>query len=396
MRRNKDPPLSAPSAPRFINNQQRIQGDNFCQMHKNALLLTTGLSSSELIYAQLKSSFTENPYCILLDHEWKSVVVSIRGTFSLEDCVTDVLIDPESLEQLGIDYGFDGQGQYCHGGVRSCARNVYQDLNRHGLLNDLFLGENALYPHYTLRLVGHSLGAATCTLLSFMLRPQFPSLRVVNYNPPGCSLTWELATKCHSWCTSFVLDSDLVPRLSRESMEHLRDEVIHIVARIKVPKIEIAQRVLQGETLLEDMLWEPDEVPDSLFKLQLERFKAVQAERRLNRGVVRSILMYPPGRMVHLVKTGERKSCVHGLAKCITCFTSNAGFDYTPIYINNDDLHEIVVSPTMVRTIVDYTRAFLPEPIFFSTLSLLQGTDHFPNRIRDELENIVIRLANDS
>jgi len=58
------------------------------QIHKSALLLTTGLSESDLLYVQLQSSFTQNPYCILLDHAWKSVVVSIRGSFSLEDCVT--------------------------------------------------------------------------------------------------------------------------------------------------------------------------------------------------------------------------------------------------------------------------------------------------------------------
>lgn len=47
--------------------------------------------------------------------------------------------------------------------------------------------------------------------------------------------------------------------------------------------------------------------------------------------------------------------------KCITCCTSNAGFKYTPMWANNDDFNEIVISSTM-------------------------GTDHFPNRVCIEIE----------
>lgn len=343
----------------------RLLGDNAWQMHKNALLITAGLQEADLVYAQLQSGFSENPYCILLDHAWKSVVVSVRGTFSLEDCVTDVLIEPESLEPLGEEFGFDAKGQYCHGGVLACVRNVYRDLKRHRLLESLLLGDSALYPNYKLRLVGHSLGAATCTILSYMLRPKFPNLRCVNYSPPGCSLTWELATKCQDWCTSFVLDADLVPRLSLDSMEHLRDEILELIARIKVPKIEVARRVVieGGSINLDDLLHEEDSIPDTEYKQQLERFRAIQMERRSSRGMRRSVKLYPPGKMIHLVKTGERKSCIHGMAKCLTCCTTNIGFEYTPIWVKNDDFPEIVVTPTM-------------------------GSDHFPNRIQAMLERV--------
>ena len=360
----------------------RIEGDNLCETHKSAILLTAGLSEADLVYVQLKSSFSDVPYCILLDHEWRSVVVSIRGTFSLEDCVTDVLIEPESLEELGNDFGFDGSNQYCHGGVLSCVRNVYRDLERHGLLDHLLLGENAIYPEYTLRLCGHSLGAATCTLISFMLRPKFPSLRCLNYSPPGVTFTWEMATQCKEWCTSCVLDSDLVPRLSVDAMERLRDEVLELIGRIKVPKIEVARRFVHSslwvwgirlsseheledaEALMksiEDILHDPDEVPDSEFQQQLARFKAIQEERRRQRGTTRAIQLYPPGRILHLAKTGEARSIAAGLAKCLTCCTTNMGSRYVPVWINNDDLNEIVVSPTM-------------------------ATDHFPNRMRAILE----------
>lgn len=342
----------------------RIEGDNLCQMHKKSLLLTAGIKEGQLVYAHLKNGFGDTPYCILLDHEWKSVVLSIRGTFSLEDCVTDVLIEPESMDALGREFGFDGSNQYCHGGVLACVRNVYRDLQRHGLLEALLLGEQALYGDYTLRLVGHSLGAATCTILSYVLRPSFPTVRCVNYSPPGCTLTWELATACNDWCTSFVLDTDLVPRLSRESMESLRDEVLELIPRIKVPKIALAPLLVKGSFhRVDDLLYPEDQVPASSFREQLERFKTIQNERRSSRGMIRDVKLFPPGKIVHLVKTGERRVFLHGVAKWLTCFTTNLGFQYRPVWIGNDELNEIVVSSTM-------------------------GTNHFPNRIRFMLEQV--------
>jgi len=360
----------------------RVIGNDFCGVHKAALLLQAGIEDTDLVYAQLHSSFSEIPYCILIDHEWQSVVLAIRGTFSLEDCVTDVMVDPESLEELGNEYRFNAKDQYCHGGVMNCARIVMTDLNRHGILERLLLGDDAKYPSYTLRVVGHSLGAATATLISYMLRPKFSSLRCLNYSPPGCSFTWGMATECQDWCLAFVLDSDLVPRLSRDTMEHLRDEVLDLFGRIKVPKIELARKIFGSASRLssrsaplneqqdvlqhtiEEILYNTQEVPlDSDYQRQLHTFRSVQSERRSIRGRLRSVKLFPPGRMVHFMKTSQRKTCGSTCLKCLTCCTTNVGSQYTPVWVKNDDFNEIVIGSTM-------------------------GTDHFPNRICTTMEQI--------
>ena len=56
------------------------------------------------------------------------MVLSIRGTLSLEDCLIDVLIDPQPLDDLGREHNFNGEGQYCHNGVLGCAKNIYKDF----------------------------------------------------------------------------------------------------------------------------------------------------------------------------------------------------------------------------------------------------------------------------
>ena len=278
------------------------------------------------------------------------------------------------------------RGQFCHAVVLACFENIIEDLRRLGLLEQLLLDE---YPSYELRVVGHSLCAGVATLLSYVLRAKFATLKVYGFAPPGCTLTWKLATDCMPWTTSFVLDNDIVPRLSVLALEDLRDEVLELIGRIKVPKYKVFETFVRGsdgrrgclfgsdgagsdlyyddlEDLTHVIQGILDESPrDTLYSRQVQEFLRVQHTRKESRGETNSqrILFYPPGRMIHLLKTGEEGGCAHLLTKTITCCTSNSGFLYTPVYIANDDLDEIVVNATM-------------------------GTDHFIDRIFYELQKV--------
>ena len=369
--------------------EQRIQHDNVWQAHKHGILLTAGVPEADLVYAQLESSFEDNPYCVILDHAWHSVVISVRGTFSLEDVITDTLVEPVCLEALGAECGFDGRQQYCHGGVLACARNVYRDLHQKGILTQLISGDDAPYPDYTLRLVGHSLGASAAALLSFMLRSQYPQLQCISYGPVGCTFTDEMAVACREWCVSCVLDADLVPRLSVDALRNLRDETLQLIGRIRVPKIELARRLADPQRCcqqlvccrapdeeddddvrrrLKDVLYEEDDVPTTDYHQQLERFSQVQSERLRQRTTVQ---LYPPGRILLLAKTGEAHTCFNTVSKLVTCCTISTGARYVPVWVDNDELHEIVVTPTM-------------------------GTDHFPNRISAVLERVATDFHTES
>ena len=103
--------------------------------------------------------------------------------------------------------------------MRRLIRSTFIPRPRHKILHTLLLGENAEYQDYTLRIVGHSLGAGIGVILSYMLRNTFPTLRCICYSPPGGLLSWELAKECSEFVNSFVLDSDIVPRLSINNME---------------------------------------------------------------------------------------------------------------------------------------------------------------------------------
>eukprot|EP01083_Nonionella_stella_P042326 114391_1 len=171
-------------------------------------------------------------------------------------------------------------------------------------------------------------------------------------------------------------------------MEHLRDEILDVLGRIKVNKMQVAksfvsQSLRRGNVKDSDdpdslakenleLLHPKDFVPtNSTFHRQLEKFQAIQRDRRETRREIRDIELYPPGRMVHLVKIGERSTCLDNLAKIVTCCTSNAGYEYAPVEVDNKDFNEIVVSPTMVF-------------------------DHFPNRVTLELERVAESFGADT
>ena len=143
----------------------------------------------------------------------KTIVITVRGTRSLEDLVVDLQFTPESLEKVGRICGFDGAGHWCHKGFLARSKWIYNDIKRTKVLNTLYL-ETSPYNTYPLILCGHSLGAGCASILSLMLRPAFPSLQCFAYEPPGCIFNAELSELCAEFITSFVRHDDCIPRIS--------------------------------------------------------------------------------------------------------------------------------------------------------------------------------------
>lgn len=263
---------------------QTILGDNIFEYHKNAFFqhINDGQgnilkSQHDLVYANFsQQDIYDTPYAITLDHEWKTCVLSIRGTLSLEDCLTNVIVDAASLEELGNEYGFDGRGEFCHSGMVTKAKWLMKDLETHGTLEKLLQQQQQsttskgddkqhttstttaggasvsstplpYYPDYRLVIVGHSLGAGVGTLLGLMLRKRYPNLRCITYSPPGSFVTLKTALKCKEFVTSFVIGQDIVGRLSVYSMHHLRDEILKLIGQIRVPKIKVFQSLFKNE-----------------------------------------------------------------------------------------------------------------------------------------------------
>ena len=130
------------------------------------------LDQSELVYANFSNDISIKPYAVFVDFArhvrtpfsvpprrrrerrpyrsfapypsspfvWQTLVVTIRGTLSLEDCITDVQADPQSLEEVGREWGFDGRGRYAHSGMLRSALWIRNDMNSNPRVAELLAG----------------------------------------------------------------------------------------------------------------------------------------------------------------------------------------------------------------------------------------------------------------
>jgi sn1-specific diacylglycerol lipase len=172
-------------------------------------------------------------------------------------------------------------------------------------LEDLLLKENAEYKHYQLRVVGHSLGAGAGSLVALFLQSKCPNVRAVVYEPPGCTMSLNLAEESNEWCISFVTGNDAVPRITATALITFRNEVLVNLARIKVPKhVIMAHRNVDQNGIdavkefLQESLYPHHEIPDNPFVDSVhEFFKFVHAAVQ-KKGT--DDMLHLPGKIIHL------------------------------------------------------------------------------------------------
>lgn len=185
-----------------------------------------GFPLTALIYATLSSDVIQTPYAILVDEQEKTVVVSIRGTYSIEDLVTDLQFNSSNMSRVGEVCGFDGSNMLVHRGMLTRCKWIYNDLTKRKILTILLpTGDekriNNSCHDYNLIFTGHSLGAGIAAILGTMFRPKYPRLRCYAFCPPGCSVSPNLALQCEEYVTTVVVGSDVIPRIRGSNFEML-------------------------------------------------------------------------------------------------------------------------------------------------------------------------------
>lgn len=95
-------------------------------------LRNVGCDHAMLFHANFDNGLVSTPYAIIVDEdpEVKSIVITVRGTKSLDDMVVDLQYNPISLEKTGKICGFQGNGHYCHSGFLTRAKWLYNDIKK--------------------------------------------------------------------------------------------------------------------------------------------------------------------------------------------------------------------------------------------------------------------------
>lgn len=284
-----------------------------CGCNQTALMQTVRPLGMEahvhIVYSSWANTTLLKPYSIAVDSVMRAVVISVRGTLSIDDAITDVLAGEQDLsgtfaEMLGRpltgtneglsdlrvpeyssstavaftrgvsvkvkDSGDDGwkatDGEYvAHQGILRSALAIVEHCDAHGVLPRLISAVDTA--DYRLVVTGHSLGAGVAQMLAMLLRAQFASaggaglreaatqIHCYAYSPPGGMLSIAAAKKTRGYITSFVLGDDMVSRLSVRTMQQLRDHALELLCYTPANKNKILGaaccRAVSCKTLLQ-------------------------------------------------------------------------------------------------------------------------------------------------
>lgn len=164
-----------------------------------------------------------------------------------------------------------------------------------------------------------------------MLKVEFPSVQCYCFSPPGCVLSQDLASQ--SFISTFILDSDIVPRMSLHSIEALRNEVLKAIARIKVPKHKL--RLSRDDAVMYDH----SVIPESSFANQLDALTKHRQHKLSHRDQVQLVL--PGARIVHLVKEYLDDSVRAEFRE------TKQRPVYSPVWANTTDFEEISIRKSL-------------------------------------------------
>lgn len=184
-----------------------------------ALAQVSMLRESNVVKFMDKSSVMRPAYYIAVDTRQKLLILGIRGTSSVHDLITDLVSHSE--EEVTFD------GGSVHYGTAQAAEWF--------IMNELGTLRSHLQKHigFRLRLVGHSLGGATASLLAMMLRQKSeeelgfcPSIvSAVAFACPPC-VSKTLAVQSADFIRTIVLQDDVISRISAASLDRLRNEIL--------------------------------------------------------------------------------------------------------------------------------------------------------------------------
>jgi len=71
------------------NSEKTIERDSCCFAHKSAFEEIIESDDNEIVYADYENEMFKSPFTIVLDHDTKAIVISIRGSLSLKDLATN-------------------------------------------------------------------------------------------------------------------------------------------------------------------------------------------------------------------------------------------------------------------------------------------------------------------
>lgn len=219
---------------------QIIRHDNVLYSNRRSFIKHARIKAQDLVYLNCHNDVFQSPYAIVRDSVRKEMIITIRGTLSVTDLVTDGFAKESIIAAEDIPYK-DGP-VYTHEGILCTAKALFHHL-QHGSRRQVFWDFVQANPDWKIVVTGHSLGAGIAAILTLFLRNLFPETKGFIYGPPPM---FEDAVAEWSKCClqTVVYGDDFVPRLSIHNVVRLRDEMLEqysMVARNPLYKAYLSQ-----------------------------------------------------------------------------------------------------------------------------------------------------------
>jgi len=224
------------------------------------------------------------------------------------------------------------------------------DLNR----AQSFVDEAVNNQGWNVVVTGHSLGAAVACMMSFQLRQHFPTLQCYTYCVPGGCVSPALAEVSKKFCTSVVVGSDAITRVSVVNAQKIVDDMVLALARCKRPKLAILTDAVVGRRKY------PETTPPTFCAFEdigpeaQEALKKYVATSKLHSKNADKRELFPPGKIIHLrsfAAAGEKgKSVKNDVWDAV--WVSGEDLMAEGLILNFDMLrhHRIPVLQTAVRS----------------------------------------------
>ena len=330
----------APCTPR----SDGVVGDNCCGCNMAGARRLAGLvDEDDVVYASFTNELYESPFLVILDHEHRSVVVSIRGTLSMDDAITDLVANPERVPLP------EPQSPYfAHKGMLRTTERIRDKLTEENILGRAFMRGVG----YNLIIVGHSLGAGCAAILGLLLRERYPDLHCYCYSPPGTVIDDQGAAYTETFVTSITLGHDLVGHASEHTFALLKEDLARAIEQSRLPKYRIfleeklettcwcfGRRVVFEEKANADgaqRIIAEEEEDHGTGGPEDEEFVPI-ISRHLGKPDEYQEVLFVPGKIIHLADTGASRGC---------CSSKRT---LEPQWAHRSEFKKITVTPGMIR-----------------------------------------------